>query len=70
MKIAKLVLGGVALVTTYHVGKLVGGLEAMKIMVDGAEEVWPGCKKQVAKSIADEVVNRIFDKPEEEKGSQ
>lgn len=70
MKVVKLLAGGVAIVLTYNIGKLVGGFKVAKYVADGLDEVFPGFKKGAVKHASEKVIDCIFDKPEEEKESQ
>jgi hypothetical protein len=69
MKIVKLIAGGLVVLATYHVGKLVGGFKVAKVAIDILEEECPGIKKYTTKCACEKVIDHIFDKPEEE-GSQ
>ena len=66
MKVVKMLAGGLVVVATYNVGKLVGGVKAVKYIIDGLEEVFPGTKKAIVKKASDRAIEHIFDKPEHE----
>ena len=70
MKVIKLLAGGLVVVVTYNVGKLVGGLKVAKIVADELEDVFPGYKKAVAKKVSENVIDNIFDKSKEGEESQ
>jgi hypothetical protein len=70
MKIIKFIAGGLVVVATYNVGKLVGGFKVIKVIADVIEEVSPGTKKHAAKLTSEKVIDIIFDDPDKEEESQ
>lgn len=59
--IRKVMLAGVALYTTYHVGKLVQFVEDIKFVLDTVEEVNPNIKKTFAKGFANDIIDATFE---------
>lgn len=70
MRIAKIIAGGLVVVATYNMGKIVGRIEVAKGVLDTAEEMWPGTKKFIAKRVSEKMINSIFDESKEEEESQ
>lgn len=70
MKIVKLIAGGLVVIATYNVGKLVGGFKVLKYTADELDEIFPDFKKDAIKHASEKVIDHIFDKPEKEEESQ
>ena len=61
MKAKNILIGTVLTIGGYYVGKLVGSVKTIKFVFDAFEEEFPGCKKHTIHTVADKVIDSVFD---------
>lgn len=60
MKCKYVLVGGALVTIAYNAGKLVAYYKSIKFVLDCADEISPGTKKNFVKGISDAVIDDMF----------